>query len=139
MSLDGRLPIDSRGVAMFSRSVPCVVLVLAAGCSDADVIGKREVNLAREAALDDDSGFPGAAPLPGTKILAGGSLTCDFGLLEGAPLVAVPPATERDRMYMAERPGMQTKQLPIGLDLATGQLYSGGRYLFDEAAQAADY
>ena len=42
-------------------------------------------------------------------------------------------------MYMAERPGMQHKHLPLAFDPATGNLFSGGRYLFDKAHQAEAY
>src|SRR5262249_19248700 len=125
-----------------SRRLPFVTLTLSiaatlvAGCSAGAGIGEPdEVNLAPAKAQPETF----AAALAGTKIHAGGSFTCDFGLSADVPLDQVPPAIERDRMYMAARPGMQTKQLPIGFDFATGQLYSGGRYLFDEAAQAAAY
>lgn len=75
----------------------------------------------------------------GTPIYAGGSFSCDFSLPGGVPLNEVPPLIERDRMYMADRPGMQHKHLPLAFDNATGNLFSGGRYLFDTAAQAQDY
>jgi hypothetical protein len=60
-----------------------------------------------------------------------GSFSCDFGLPGALPLNLVPPLIERDRMYMAERPGMRTKHLPLRIDDSTGNLLSGGRYLFD--------
>ena len=42
-------------------------------------------------------------------------------------------------MYMAEQPGMQTKHLPLRIDQNTGNLMSGGRYLFDTFEEAKDY
>jgi hypothetical protein len=75
----------------------------------------------------------------GMPILAGGSFSCDFSLPGGIPLNEVPPIIERDRMFMAERPGMQNKHLPLAFDSATGNLFSGGRYLFDTASQAQAY
>jgi hypothetical protein len=68
-----------------------------------------------------------------------GCFTCDFGLPGDLPLPQVPPLIERDRMYMAEQPGMRTKHLPLRIDSATGNLLSGGRYLFDTFDQAKDY
>ena len=75
----------------------------------------------------------------GTALDAEGAFTCDFSLPGAMPLGEVPPAIERDRMYMAERPGMLHKQLPIALDFDTGNLFSGGRYLFDTEENAAAY
>jgi len=68
-----------------------------------------------------------------------GSFSCDFGLPGNLPLSQVPPLIERDRMYMAEQPGMQTKHLPLRIDTNTGNLMSGGRYLFDTFEEAQDY
>lgn len=75
----------------------------------------------------------------GTEIDAKGSFSCDFSLPGDLPLGQVPALIERDRMYMAERPGMLHKQLPLAIDTSTGNLFSGGRYLFQTEAQAADY
>src|SRR5512143_3660049 len=69
---------------------------------------------------------------------ARGSFTCDFGIAPGVPFDLLAPQIERDRMYMAAQPGMQNKHLPLGVD-AAGNLFSGGRYLFDTRAQAAAY
>src|ERR671913_544179 len=73
------------------------------------------------------------------NIKARGAFTCDFGLPGEMPLGQVAPVIERDRMYMAERPGMQRKQIPLRFDNATGDLLSGGRYLFNTRQQAVDY
>src|SRR5215212_9680154 len=59
---------------------------------------------------DDDE----RAPRPG-NIQARGCFTCDFTIPGNSPL-DVAPAIERDRMYMAERPGMQRKQIPLRFD-----------------------
>ena len=68
-----------------------------------------------------------------------GSFSCDFGLPGSLPLNLVPPLIERDRMYMSEQPGMRTKHLPLRIDQATGNLLSGGRYLFDTFEEAQSY
>ena len=80
---------------------------------------------------DDDEN----APRPG-NIQARGCFTCDFAIPVNAPL-DVAPVIERDRMYMAERPGMQRKQIPLRFDGAN--LLSGGRYLFNTRLQAEQY
>src|SRR5262245_2967208 len=71
-----------------------------------------------------------------TDLQAGGAFTCDFGLPGALPLDQVPPLIERDRMYMTARPGLIRKLVPIGLDFAMGNLWSGGRYLFDTKEDA---
>ena len=73
------------------------------------------------------------------NIKARGAFTCDFSLPGSLPLDQVAPLIERDRMYMAERPGMQRKQIPLSIDFATGNLFSGGRYLFDTKQDAVKY
>jgi hypothetical protein len=72
------------------------------------------------------------------KVKAKGAFTADFTLPAGMPLNLVAPLIERDRMYMAARPGMQNKYLPLRFD-PTGNLLSGGRYLFDTEHQARQY
>ncbi|HVQ38583.1 MAG TPA: hypothetical protein VMS31_13690 [Pyrinomonadaceae bacterium] len=73
------------------------------------------------------------------NISAKGCFTCDFGLPSNFPLGQVAAVIERDRMYMAERRGMQRKQLPMRVDGQTGNLFSGGRYLFDTKSDAVRY
>lgn len=73
------------------------------------------------------------------KVRAKGAFTADFGLPGSLPLNMVPPLIERDRMYMAARRGMQNKYLPLRIDFATGNLLSGGRYLFDTERDAEQY
>ncbi|HZM90634.1 MAG TPA: hypothetical protein VFF31_29205, partial [Blastocatellia bacterium] len=51
----------------------------------------------------------------------------------------VAPLIERDRMYMAARRGMQNKYLPLKFEAGTGNLLSGGRYLFDTEHDAEQY
>jgi hypothetical protein len=112
----------------YARKRLLVVSLLAlAGCSGAGT----EPTAVGEAPLADvaDDG-DGAAE---------GSFSCDFGLSSDLPLGTVPAVIERDRMYMAARPGMITKQLPIAFDPGTGAIYSGGRYLFDTYEHARDY
>jgi hypothetical protein len=76
-------------------------------------------------------------------ISAQGAFTCDLtlpGSVLGDPTLEPVAATlERDRMLMARRPGMLRKHIPLRIDPASGNLQSGGRYLFDTAAHARDY
>ena len=52
----------------------------------------------------------------------------------------VAPTIERDRMYLAEKPGLlEGKHLPLSIDFQTGEMFSGGRYLFDTKSHAAAY
>jgi len=81
---------------------------------------------------DDDENSMG-------NVSAKGCFTCDFGLPGAFPLGQVAGVIERDRMYMAERRGMQRKQLPIRFDQASGNFLSGGRYLFDTKRDAFRY
>lgn len=80
--------------------------------------------------------------LPG-DVAARGAFTCDFALGPEAFTGNLPAVIERDRMYMAARPGMLQKHIPIRLDAAAaaqgGVAFSGGRYLFDTAERARDY
>lgn len=70
----------------------------------------------------------------------GGAFTCDFGMPASMPADGLPAVTERDRMYMAARPGMLHKHLPIRFPTMEGEpIYSGGRYLFQNERQARDY
>jgi hypothetical protein len=68
----------------------------------------------------------------------GGSFSCDFGLSSGLPVFQAPAVIDRDRMLMAGQPGMITKQLPISFD-QQGNVFSGGRYLFDTFEHAQSY
>jgi hypothetical protein len=81
---------------------------------------------------DDDENSMG-------NISAKGCFTCDFTILADFPLGQVAPVIERDRMYMAEQRGMQRKQIPMAFDNQTGNLFSGGRYLFDTQSDAVRY
>src|SRR5215213_5041870 len=87
-------------------------------------------------AASDDSDELNSRP---GNIKARGAFTCDFGLPGNLPLDQVAPLIERDRMYMAERPGMQRKQIPLAVDFTTGNLLTGGRYLFDTKQDAVNY
>lgn len=72
-------------------------------------------------------------------IRAKGAVTVDFALPGDLPLEPVIQVIERDRTHMAARPGFQQKHLPIRPDSATGNLLSGGRYLFDSVEHAEQY
>lgn len=68
-----------------------------------------------------------------------GAFTCDFGLSPAVSPDEVGPTIERDRMFMAERPGMIHKHIPFSVDPVDGEPKSGGRYLFDTLEQARGY
>ncbi|MEW5849457.1 MAG: hypothetical protein AB2A00_11620 [Myxococcota bacterium] len=71
----------------------------------------------------------------------GGTVSCDFDLSHDTNPATVGAVIERDRMYMAERPGLQRKNLPLGFvfDANDMHLTSGGRYLFASEHQAREY
>lgn len=68
-----------------------------------------------------------------------GAMTCDFDVPGNLPLVQVPPGIERDRMYQSARPGFVRKLIPLSFNLITGDLQTGGRYLFDTGEHADEY
>jgi hypothetical protein len=70
---------------------------------------------------------------------AGGALTTDLAMPAAMPLDQAAPVIERDRTVMATRPGMRQKHLPIRIEPETGNVLSGGRYLFDTAENAERY
>jgi hypothetical protein len=80
-----------------------------------------------------------ADPDPGVELRGRGSFSCDFGLTSSLPLSQAAAVIDRDRMFMAARPGLITKHLPIVLDPSTGNFFSGGRYLFDTFDHAKAY
>ena len=75
--------------------------------------------------LTAEGAFSCELTLPATT-LAGGS----------EPIGA---ALERDRMIMSRQPGMLHKHIPLAIDFATGNLFAGGRYLFDTEEHAKEY
>jgi hypothetical protein len=83
---------------------------------------------------------PQRAQLFTADIQAGGAFTCDL-TVAGSELIdpLFPAIIERDRMFMAEQPGMLHKHIPLRIDPATGNLLAGGRYLFDTARNAESY
>jgi hypothetical protein len=68
-----------------------------------------------------------------------GAFTCDFGLANTLSLPQAVPILERDRLYMSARPGFLHKHVPLSVDLATGNVFAGGRYLFDSVEHAEEY
>jgi hypothetical protein len=75
---------------------------------------------------------------------ADGAFTCDLTLVGDYPPQQVPADLERDRMVMSRERGMLVKYLPLAFDpegTTGGQpnLWSGGRYLFRKAQDAARY
>ena len=70
---------------------------------------------------------------------AGGAFTCDFGLPPGLDFAAVPAILERDRVHQSARPGFIRKLVPLRIDFQSGELFSGGRYLFSTRDDADAY
>jgi hypothetical protein len=73
-----------------------------------------------------------------------GGFSCDLTISGSVPILQLPPAIERDRMYMASRPGMIGKDIPLSIDPhspdpAKPNFFSGGRYLFSNPLDAAKY
>jgi hypothetical protein len=83
---------------------------------------------------------PQSAQLFTPDIQAGGAFTCDL-TVAGSELIdpLFPAIIERDRMFMAEQPGMLHKHIPLRIDATSGNLLAGGRYLFDTARNAEGY
>src|SRR3981189_49653 len=79
-------------------------------------------------------------PCAAQDISAGGAFSCDFQVRGDTPLNSIPPMLERDRMYMADRPGMLRKDVPLSFipDPPSPNLFGGGRYLFDSFQHAQD-
>lgn len=101
------------------------------------------VTLAALVVLEQRSNPVAAQALTWTgDISAGGAFTCDL-TLPGSVVVDAPEpiaaGLERDRMLMARQPGMLRKHVPLRFDQVTGNLLSGGRYLFDTEEHAKKY
>jgi hypothetical protein len=73
------------------------------------------------------------------NIGAGGAFSCDFGLPPTMDFAEVPGILERDRMYQSAQAGFLRKLIPLRIDFATGDLLSGGRYLFASREDADAY
>jgi len=76
-------------------------------------------------------------------VAAQGAFTCDFAVGPEAFSSNLAAGIERDRMYMAARPGMLLKHIPLRVDASAveqgGLAFSGGRYLFDTFQHAQMY
>jgi hypothetical protein len=70
---------------------------------------------------------------------AGAAFTCDFAISKDISPADIAPMIERDRAVMAARPGFLRKFIPLRVDPASGNLLSGGRYLFRTAQNARQY
>jgi hypothetical protein len=67
------------------------------------------------------------------------AFTADFTAPAGVTVDLLVNASEEDRPSMDVRPGMRHKYTPLRFDPADGTIHSGGRYLFDNVADADDY
>jgi len=65
--------------------------------------------------------------------------TCDFAIATHGSPPDIVPMIERDRMVMTARPGFLRKFIPLRIDSASGNLLTGGRYLFRTARDAHLY
>jgi hypothetical protein len=75
-------------------------------------------------------------------LTAEGAFTCDLTLPGSVVATSPEPiggVLERDRMLMSRQPGMMRKHVPLAIDFTTGNLLSGGRYLFDSEENAKAY
>src|SRR5690242_14263507 len=70
---------------------------------------------------------------------AGAAYTCDFAISKHVSPLDIVPMIERDRTVMTARPGFLRKFIPLQIDPASGNLLSGGRYLFRTAQDARQY
>jgi hypothetical protein len=70
---------------------------------------------------------------------AGAAYTCDFAISKHVSPMDIVPMIERDRAVMTARPGFVRKFIPLRNDPASGDLLSGGRYLFRTARDARQY
>jgi hypothetical protein len=68
-----------------------------------------------------------------------GAVSCDFDFALTVNPLTIAPIIERDRMYMAERPGMQEKHIPFSPQTLMLRARTGGRYLFDSYQRARHY
>jgi hypothetical protein len=68
-----------------------------------------------------------------------GAVSCDFDFPLTVNPLTIAPIIERDRMYMAARPGMQEKHIPFNPQTMTVRARTGGRYLFDSYQLAQEY
>jgi hypothetical protein len=68
-----------------------------------------------------------------------GAFTCDFDLPGDLPPNLIVPILERDRMHMSARPGFIRKLVPLSISFDNGDLFGGGRYLFDSFELAKEY
>ncbi|HST21723.1 MAG TPA: hypothetical protein VLR90_11425 [Blastocatellia bacterium] len=116
----------------FTLSALVLAMLMLAAYTNAQLVNNQHSNQVTDTAFTLAHSDKG-------KVKAKGAFTADFGLPGNLPLNLVAPLIERDRMYMAARPGMQNKYLPLKIDSATGNLLSGGRYLFDTQHEAEAY
>ena len=73
------------------------------------------------------------------NIGAGGAFTCDFGLPSDMDFSGVPAILETDRIHQSAREGFMRKLVPLRIEFSTGELFSGGRYLFSSREDADAY
>ncbi len=113
------------------KSLMVLVLFLIAGCAGNRGDVQTGVSTSKERLQIGQCDH-----LPLGAITARGAASDDFQLdFSKFPPTPIGAIIERDRMYMAERPGFLTKQLPLLID-QQGRFFSGGRYLFETYSNA---
>jgi hypothetical protein len=70
---------------------------------------------------------------------AGAAFTCDFAISRNDSPADIVPMIERDRRFMTARPGFLRKFIPLRIDVASGNVLTGGRYLFRTTEDARRY
>lgn len=111
-----------------------VLGLLMSGCGGGSELSDSMSSTAGEARVAASEGVEGVSR--GMR----GATFCDYKLLPTLPVEQAPAIIERDRMYMAERPGVTFKYLPLSLPTEREPyIYSGGRYLVDTVKHAQDY
>jgi hypothetical protein len=127
------------------RSYVCAISLVAclSGCSSRLESDDEGVDTVTAALGSEASEATGNDSYP-RYVNASGAFTCEITLAGDYPPTQVPADLERDRMVMSREPGLLVKYLPLAFDpqgTTNGQpnLWSGGRYLFKKAKQAARY
>ncbi len=122
-------------------AIPALLVSLAVGCDQMpDPADQAQSDWTAEDELADHRGADLMQWPTIKRIDARAGFSCDFEIAPGTPMDIIAPTIERDRMYLAEQPGLiEGKHLPLSINFETGQMFSGGRYLFDKGSNAASY
>ena len=92
----------------FTLSALVLAMLMLAAYTNAQLVNNQHSDKATDITLT-------AAHADIGKVKAKGAFTADFGLPGSLPLNEVAPLIERDRMYMAARPGCRTSTCRLEL------------------------